>query len=189
MDTELTDWQSKKLLRLFDLFDNDGDEIVDEAEFQGALERLQFASGWPESSRVLSHTTGRWKVFSKQLFQNSPLLTSEKWLETSRIFLAKDRQARASENTHRGTLEELAQLLFLLLDRDRNSLIDYSEFLLFYYAIGLKDQDAESSFEKFDTDRDGSISKTEMEDMILEFFHGAEPGRHGDWLFGPPPKG
>ena len=188
MNTELTGWQSKKFLRLFDLFDNDGDEIVDEAEFQSALEGLLLESGWPENSRVLSHITGRWKVLSKGFFLDSPRLTSEKWLIHLRSFLAEDRRARASEQAHRGLLEELAQLLFLLLDRDRNSLINYSELLIFYYALGLTDQDAESCFEKFDTDRDGSISKTEMEDMILEFFHGAAPGKHGDWLFGPPPE-
>ena len=43
-------------------------------------------------------------------------------------------------------------------------------------------------FDKLDTDQDGFIKKTEMEDLALAFFHGAEPGGHADWLFGPPPK-
>lgn len=187
MKAELTAWQAKKLRELFDLFDNDGNGTIDEAEIDGALERLLLDTGWPDGSRVVSHVSGRWKRFVQSLFSDSPHLTAQKWLEKMAVFLAADREHRKSGSAHRGALEEFAQLLFLLLDRDRNSKIDYQEFLIFFYAFGRNDSHAETAFEKLDTDQDGFIQKTELEDMTLEFFHGGEPGSHGDWLFGPPP--
>jgi Ca2+-binding EF-hand superfamily protein len=188
MKAELTEWQKTKFAALFDLFDNDGNGTVDETEIDGAMERLQVDTGWPEHSRVLSHVTARWKIFLQSLFTDSPLLTEKKLQEYLGRLLAADRQKRSENAEYRGSLEEVAQLLFLLLDRDRNSKIDYDEFLIFFYALGCNDRNAEESFEKLDTDGDGFLQKSEFEDMTLEYFHGAEPGSHGDWLFGPPPE-
>ena len=115
------------------------------------------------------------------------MLSEQKWLDFLGRFLRDDRENRTEDPGYRGGLEELAQLLFLLLDRDRNSLIDYQEFLIFFYALGRKDSHAEDSFEKIDTDEDGFLSKSEVEDMTLAYFHSAQPGSAGDWLFGPPP--
>lgn len=187
MKAELTDWQAKKFRTFFDLFDTDGNQTIDEAELDGGMERLQIDTGWPEHSRVLSHVTARWKIFLRSLFQDTPVLTEQKWLDYVARYLQKDRQQRSENPGHRGGLEEFAQLLFLLLDRDRNSKIDYQEFLILFYALGRHDSDAEEAFEKLDTDQDGFLQKSELEDMTLEFFHGSEPGSHGDWLFGPPP--
>lgn len=187
MKVELTEWQVKKFVSLFDLFDIDGDQVVDETELDGAMERLQVDTGWPENSRVLSHVTARWKVFLRALFSDSPHLTEQKWLDILGRYLENDRQKRSENSEHRGSFEEVAQLLFLLLDRNRDSKIDLQEFLIFFYAMGRNDSQAEESFEKLDTNEDGFLEKSEMEDMTLEYFHGAEPGSHGDWLFGPPP--
>lgn len=188
MSSDLTPWQVKKFRSLFDLFDSDGNGSADESELDGAMERLQMETRWPENSRVLSHVNARWKVFLRGLFLDSPILSEEKWLEYTGRFLVRDRQMRVDNPDHRGGLEELAQLLFLLLDRDRNSKIDYQEFLIFFYALGRKDRHAEDCFEKLDTDGDGFLSKSEMEDLTLAYFHSAEPGGAGDWLFGPPPE-
>lgn len=187
MSAEMTEWQKKKLSALFDLFDSDGDQSIDETELEDSMERLQIETGWPESSRVLSHVTARWKGFLQNLFAQTPYLTEQKWLDLISRYLAKDRQSRSANPAHRGGLEEFAQLLFLLLDRDRNSMIDLKEYQMFFYALGLDSLQAEECFEKLDTDEDGFLKKTEFEDMTLEFFHGAKSGSHGDWLFGTPP--
>jgi Ca2+-binding EF-hand superfamily protein len=187
MSSELTSWQASKFKDLFDLFDSDGKGTTDESELEAAMERLQLDTGWPENSRVLSHVKARWNVFMRGLFRDSPILSEQRWLDFLGKFLKQDRERRAEDSNHRGGLEELGQLLFLLLDRDRNSLIDYQEFLIFFYALGRKDRHAEDSFEKLDTDEDGFLSKSEMEDMTLEYFHSTQPGSVGDWLFGPPP--
>ena len=187
MKTELSKWQKEKFSALFDLLDNDGDDRVDETEFEGMLDRLLIDTGWPENSRVTHHVSARWRVFSASLFKDSPHLSEQKWLEYLRAFLEKDRAQRVKTDGYKGPIEETAQLLFLVLDRDRNSEIDYQEFLLLFYALGHKDSAAEQSFEKLDSDGDEALQKDEVRDMTLEYFHGTEPGSAGDWLFGPPP--
>ncbi|MCA9781455.1 MAG: hypothetical protein KC800_32280, partial [Candidatus Eremiobacteraeota bacterium] len=112
MSSELTPWQVKKFKTLFDLFDNSGNGTADESELDGAMERLQLDTGWPENSRVLSHVTARWKIFMRGLFVDSPLLTEQKWLDYMGRYLEKDRSNRAENPDFRGGLEELAQLLF-----------------------------------------------------------------------------
>ncbi|MFA5508132.1 MAG: hypothetical protein WC314_08785 [Vulcanimicrobiota bacterium] len=187
MSSQLTPWQVKKFKDLFDLFDNDGSGTTDETELDGLMERLQVDTGWPEHSRVLSHVSARWKLFLRSVFSGSPILTEQRWLEYLGRYLQKDRESRSRDANFRGALEELAQLMFLLLDRDRNSLIDYQEFLIFFYALGRNDHQADECFEKLDTDQDGFLSKREIEDMTLEYFHNIQPASSGDWLFGPPP--
>lgn len=187
MKKPLSDWQREKLVALYDLFDNDGDGTIDETEFEGLLERIRVDTGWPEESRVMSHVAARWRLFLRALFGNSPHLSETRWLDHFSRFLIADREARVEDTAYRGPVEEMAHLLFMMLDRDRNGEIEPEEFLIFFYAIGRNDADAEASFAKLDQNQDGLLQREEVEDMALEFFHSIEPGSSGDWLFGPPP--
>jgi Ca2+-binding EF-hand superfamily protein len=187
MSTVLSEWQREKLRGLFELLDNDGDGRLEEAELQTMLERLRFSTAWPESSRVVWHVDARWKLFLRALFSNSTGLDMDHWLDFFARFLQRDRENRVQEKAYRGPLEELAHLLFLMLDRDRDHQIDPQEFLLFFYALGRRDQDAEQSFQHLDRNGDGVLHRNEVEDLALEFFHSTDPGSSGDWLFGPPP--
>ena len=187
MSTVLSEWQQEKLRSLFDLLDNDGDGRLEEAELQTMLERLRFDTGWPESSRVAWHVDARWKLFLKALFADKIGLTRDHWLDFFARFLEQDRRNRVNVKAYRGPVEEMAHLLFMMLDRDRDHQIDPQEFLLFFYALGRRDDDAEQSFQRLDLDGDGVLHRDEVEDLALEFFHSTEPGSSGDWLFGPPP--
>jgi hypothetical protein len=187
MKSELSDWQQQKLRGLFDLLDNDGDGRLEESEMLGMLERLRFDTGWPESSRVVWHVEARWKLFLRSVFAAKTGLSCDDWVDYFGKFLQADRSNRVSSAAYRGPVEEMAHLLFLMLDRDRNDQIDPQEFLLFFYALGRKDSDAEESFERLDRNGDGVLRRSEVEDLALEFFHSTEPGSLGDWLFGPPP--
>lgn len=188
MSSALSHWQKEKLRSLFELLDNDGDGRLEEGELLTMLERLRIDTGWPESSRVVWHVDARWKLFLKSLFVARTGLDCERWLEHFDLFLQHDRDARVGAgSSYRGPVEEMAHLLFLMLDRDRNDGIDPQEFLLFFYALGRRDHDATECFQHLDRNADGILSRGEVEDLALEFFHSAEPGSSGDWLFGPPP--
>ena len=107
MSSELTSWQVCKFKSLFDLFDSNGNGTTDESELEGAMERLQLDTGWPENSRVLSHVKARWKVVLSCVFRDSPILSEKKWLDFLGKFLEQDRERRAEDPNHRGGLEEL----------------------------------------------------------------------------------
>ncbi len=186
MKNGLSSWQREKFLQLFDILDNDGDSSLDENDLEFLFERLRISTGWPEASRVASHVGARWKRLVNILFTAKTHLTQDSWLEHCERFLAKDRESRVQQSNYRGPIEEMAQLLFLVLDRDRNSLIDPTEFFLFFDAIGRGSSAAEESFGYLDRNQDGYLQRNEVEDMALEFFHSTEPGSSGDWLFGPP---
>lgn len=188
MRGELSSWQQEKLGVLFDLLDNDGDGRLEENELQSMLDRLWVDTGWPESSRVVRHVQSRWRSLLDTLFSERSGLTRGNWLAALSRALSSDCQRRLAQESYRGPVEEFAQLLFMLLDRDRNGEIDPEEFLLFFYTIGRRDEEAEQSFRQLDLDGDGVLSKREVEDLALEFFHSCEPGSSGDWLFGPPQK-
>jgi Ca2+-binding EF-hand superfamily protein len=188
MSSSLSDWQNSKLQGLFDILDNDGDGRLEEAELETMLEQLRIDTGWPESSRVVGHVMARGKLFFSSLFRDRTGLGSQDWLEYFSDFLEKDRNARVGATAYRGPVEEMAHLLFLLLDRDRNDGIDPHEFLLFIYALGRRDGEADESFQHLDRNGDGMLQRGEVEDLALEFFHSTEPGASGDWLFGPPPR-
>lgn len=187
MLSELSSWQQAKLRDLFRRLDNNGDGRLEEGELRGILERLWVDTGWPESSRVVSHVEARWRRFLKSLFLTRTGLDENDWLNHFDHFLKYDRERRVASEAYRGPVEELAHLFFLLLDRDRDDGVDPLEFSLFFYALGHRDEDTRACFERLDRNGDGSLQRGEVEDMALEFFHGSEPGASGDWLFGPPP--
>lgn len=188
MTSALSEWQKEKLHGLFEILDNDGDGRLEEGELQTMLERLRIDTGWPESSRVVWHVEARWKLFLKSLFAAKTGLDSSDWLAYFGEFLQRDRDSRVGANAYRGPLEEMAHLLFLMLDRDRDDRIDPHEFLLFFYALGRRDSDAQECFQRLDRNGDGVLKREEVDDLALEFFHSTEPGSSGDWLFGHPPK-
>lgn len=185
MQSELSSWQQEKLGFLFDLFDNDGDGRLEENELVTVVDRLWLETGWPENSRVVRHVCSRWKAMTARLFRERTSLTREHWLEALAQTLSRDRENRMKAESYRGPVEEFAQMLFMLLDRDRNGQIALEEFLLLFYALGQRDEDAEEIFQRLDLDGDGALSKREIEDLALEFFHSPKPGNSGDWLFGP----
>ncbi len=187
MRSELSPWQQAKLRDLFGKLDNDGDGRLEEGELRGVLERVWVDTGWPESSRVVSHVEARWRRFLQALFQAKTGLSEGDWLDHFGAFLKADREGRVGSEGYRGPVEELAHLFFLLLDRDRDNGVDPLEFSIFFYALGHRDEATRTCFERLDRNGDGSLQRDEVEDMALEFFHGSEPGASGDWLFGPPP--
>ena len=188
MRGKLSDWQITKLSALFELLDSDGDGRLEENELKAVLERLRVETGWPAGSRVTRHVEARWQTLLTRLFTGRSTLTCAHWLDTFAQTLSKERELRIASESYRGPVEEFAQLLFLLLDQDRNGEIAPEEFLLFIYAIGRHDRDGQQSFLQLDVDGRGTLRKGNVEDLALEYFHSAEQGSAGDWLFGPPPE-
>ena len=188
MSSSLSEWQVEKLQGLFDILDNDGDGRLEESELETMLDQLSIDTGWPESSRVVGHVMARGRIFFRSLFSEKTALSGTDWLEYFAAFLERDRKNRLESAGYRGPVEEMAHLLFLLLDRDRNDAIDPQEHLLFIYALGRRDGEADESFQRLDLNGDGVLQRGEVEDLALEFFHSTEPGSAGDWLFGRPPR-
>lgn len=186
--TEISSWQERKIESLFVLLDNDGNGRLEEPEMLSMLERLWLDAGWSETSRVVGHLSGRWKALLDRLFARRTSVTLADWRELIQRALLEDRSRRLAQASYRGPLEEVAQLLFLVLDRDRDHGIDEVEFSLFFHALGHGHEDSLNCFQRLDKNQDGRLERQELEDLILDFFHGTEPGGHGDWLFGPPPR-
>ena len=84
--------------------------------------------------------------------------------------------------------DRLLALIHEAQARARAGEIAPEEFLLFIYAIGRHDRDGQQSFLQLDVDGRGTLRKGNVEDLALEYFHSAEQGSAGDWLFGPPPE-
>lgn len=188
MKGELTKWQVEKMVGLFDLLDNDGDHTIDETDLDFVMERLLLFTEWPENSRVFARVLARWKTLLETLFADSLLLTEQKWVEQISGYLKKESDRHSKDANYSGIIEEIGDLLFLILDRDRDKKIGYEDFLLFFDAIGQNERDAEECFEKIDSDEDGSIPKTEFIELLRDFFQGDSAGEPSDWMFGVPPN-
>lgn len=180
MKAELSPWQAEKIGNLFDLFDADCDGSLDEQELLDCLERLRVDLGWPETSRVYSHVTARWKLFLRHLFKDSPVLTRKRWVSLVGRSLAGGSTAESLTSS----LEEAAKLLVMLLDRDRDQRLKPEDFHHFFRALSSSEQEAEDAFERLDSTGDGALTELEMQVYLREYFCGKEPGSAGDHLFG-----
>ncbi len=185
MKAELSAWQAEKIGKLFDLFDTDCDGCLDENELLASLERLRVDTGWPETSRVFSHVTGKWKLFLRALFQDSPVLNRQRFLTFMARFLNKAGNNGTSSSDGRRPLEESAKLLVMLLDRDRDNRLVPEDLHIFFRALGQSEAEADQAFEHLDPEESGYLPLEDVEKHLQEFFLSEEPGATGDWLFGP----
>lgn len=179
----LTDLQRKKLTRYFRVYDVDDNNRIGPGDFERVVESVRILHGLatnsPGHQGLRDGFLRRWESLRKSADadQDGSVDLAE-WLDYWDHLIETDEQYEAE-------VTEIAARLFEIFDADEDGLLGADEFCDFYGVYGLPSALARRVFLDLDLDGNAVISRTELMEMVHQFYRGTDPNAPGNQLFGP----
>ena len=179
----LTDFQKKKLGRLFAVLDADHNNQLERRDYTEVVSNLVRIHGWSRGSKEYSTAEalylGIWDKLKALADANGDGKVS---LEE---FLEFHAQMLSTPEMYQQITVGTVDLLFEAFDRDRDGHLMRDDFRDFFDAYRIQDHAAaDEAFAKLDTSGDGNISKEEAMQRVQEYYFSNDPAAGGNWLFG-----
>lgn len=178
----LTDFQKKKLSRLFAVLDADHNNQLERSDYTGVVSNLARIHGWAQGSPQYAKAEGLYLTIWDKLKtladqDGDGKVTLDEFLEFHALMLS-------TPEMYEQITVETVELLFGAFDRDRDGQLSRDDFRDFFDAYGIRDKAADEAFQKLDTSGDGQISKEEALQRVQEYYFSNDPAAAGNWLFG-----
>ncbi len=171
----------KKAARQFELFDADGNGLLQRDDLDRVTGNLATAVGIyvgsNEYSSIQARYSALWEIIEDLDVDQDGKVTLDEW------FSALERISQADED-YDLTFGRMAEVLFHLFDTDQDGFISPFEFTSWLTAHGVSPTDAEKSFSAISKDG-GSISRGRMLQLTSDFIRSDDPSKEGNMLFGP----
>jgi len=177
----LTDLQTKKLTRYFQVYDIDDDGTIEASDFERIIENVRMLHGEDGNGQVELGGAYRelWhRISSAADGDRDGGVDLDEWLAYWQVTLEHD--ARYQEE-----VLGLTNRLFTVFDLDEDGTIGRSEFSDFYGIFGLSVDLAETVFKTLDANEDGFITRDELLEASGEFFRSNNVESKGNVLYGP----
>ena len=179
----LSDLQTKKLTRYFQVYDVDDDGCIDAADFERVVENVRVLRGEDDRSAAYQalHDAymGRWESLrSLADGDRDGGVDIDEWLAYWQLTLEDDDRYEAEVGA-------ITDRFFTVFDLDENDSIGVDEFSDFYGVFGLGVDLARTVFRELDANRDGVITRDELLEISRQFYRGTDIEAPGNVLFGP----
>ena len=181
----LTEFQTKKLTRLFRLYDTDDDGFIGKADYERAAGNLcrahRYAAGSAEYQGLHGVYMAAWEGLRRMADRDGD----------DRVSLAEHLAGYDAMLGGAGpeAFVRIAQMSTVLADQDKDGKVSRDEMttLLVAWADGAVDEaGAHAAFGKMDLDGDGFVSPEDMRVIVTEYFTSEDPDARGNWMVGPP---
>jgi Ca2+-binding EF-hand superfamily protein len=173
----LSELQTRKITRLFNALDADGNGYFEATDLDLLAERLGEGRS-PEQAAAL-------REMYRKLWERSAPHTRDGRIDLDG-FLQHQSGLLGSPEAFDNTLRPFTAFMIQVIDSDGDGLLSPAEMEHFYRAYRVGDAAlARATFQKLDIDGDGYISREEMAQHIRDFFLSSEETAPGNELFGP----
>jgi Ca2+-binding EF-hand superfamily protein len=172
----------RKLTKRFELMDADGNGYLQRNDYEALGRRLVlgFAES-PESAKgraVIDSYVAFWDEFISRIDTDGDGRVGRdefiNWVEHNVV------DGDAFDSAYRPHLTAVVDLC----DINDDGTVDRGEFTRLLELYGVSPDDASQSFDRIDTDDDGSLTVDEMIEAGRDFYLSSETGTSGDALFG-----
>jgi len=175
----LTQFQQRKLAKMFDLYDVNRDGYIEAADYARVGEGFATGTGCAPGSADFEKLRATYLGFWEQLRQAADAdhdgkVTREEFMASYETLLAM-----------RETIAGVSQAILQMTDRDGDGKISHAEFAANLQAYGVDAPAAAEAFRHLDRDGDGFIDTDELLQNVDEFFYGEDENAPGNWLVGP----
>lgn len=178
----LTEFQKKKLNKVFQNHDFDSNGVLEKADFEGLVTNLcQFRNYHKESSEYKNLESNYMKIWSE--LQKVADANSDNKITLDEWFTCFD-SILATEDSYNQVIGPIINLLFNIADVDGKGQINQEEFKVWAQNWNLSESEASESFLKIDGNGDGILDKQEFKQLYYELFCSDDPSAFGNWVAG-----
>ena len=178
----LTELQKRKLTRLFNWHDSNGNGYLEVEDYQQMVKNLGEIMGWgpgmPEYDELYMRFMFAWSgllTFGDRSGDNRVSL--DEWLEYMDTILGSPEGAER-------TINSTATIIADMLDVNRDGKISPEEYRLFYRAYNIEEDLVSDVFPRLDTNGDGFLSRNEVYALVGDFYRSDDPKSPGNWIVG-----
>lgn len=179
----LTDFQKKKLGRLFAVLDSDHNGQLERNDYTTIVANLARIHGWqpgsPEYSAVESLYMTIWgNLKALADVDNNGQVSMDEFVDFHSQMLSTPEMY---DQITIGTVD----ILFEAFDRNGDGKLSREDFGDFFSAYNILDKAVtDEAFQKVDVTGKGEITKDEALERVKEFYFSSDPAAAGNWLFG-----
>ncbi|MEM7413868.1 MAG: EF-hand domain-containing protein [Gemmatimonadota bacterium] len=176
----LSDLQTKKLTRYFQVYDIDDDGRIEQSDFESIIENVRMLRGSGAHSDTLRLAyMSRWnRLRAAADMDGDQSVDLDEWLAHWQLILEDDERFEKEA-------QAITDRLFRVFDLDEDDAIGPAEFADFYGVFGLSVDLARTVFQELDTNEDGIITRAELLQHSKDFYRGDDSEAAGNLLFGP----
>lgn len=179
----MSDLQRKKMTRLFEVMDVNGDGFLEEADYTRRADVFADQRGWAHDSahyrEHLDFNREDWRALREFADRDGDgRVTRDEFLAFAEDLLADLQAVEAYAYTD-------ALLLFKAMDADDDGRITAEEYARYLQIYGLDASLAEDFFRRADLDHDGYITHWELVEAMRDFLLAPHPEAAGNYLYGP----
>lgn len=197
-DTELTEFQTRKLLHEFHtFFDLNKDGTLEWKDFDMAREKVCSLSGWKVGTDKFMKTqelfTEIWRRLQDEGDEDlDGKITAEEWLAMWQKFhkecvLQAKKEKKGEEDAPvkiPDWLERYVQYKFHLYDRTGDGVIDSEEFEYVLSDFGVSPKDARNCFLLFSNNNEHKVDFEYFRNLSAEYYRSADPSALGNFITG-----
>jgi hypothetical protein len=175
----LTDVQKKKLRHLFGVMDSNRDGRVEWADYERIAKNIADTRGYGPGSDGYGELMGQYKYGWEQAapFADGSGMDLNKWLEYNDALLG-------TPGIYDTLVRPAAAMIFDAFDLDGDQKVSVDEWREFFRCYSVDPAEADNCFGKYDLNGDGYVSRSELVDLVGQFYLSSDPDAPGNLLFG-----
>jgi hypothetical protein len=183
----LTEFQKRKLMKLFSMYDAQNLGVLKLADFEQLAQQLAALRGWKPGTpayesnlnQYLLLQWNRMRAAIKQKLHHAKdsCVSLEEWFAYYNIVL--------NDKTYQEELKLLTEAVFYVVDADESGQLDKGEWTALFRVYNLPVIYVDETFARIDRDGDDVLSKEEVLSTFQVFLYSNEPEQSGNYMFGP----
>lgn len=178
----LSSLQTKKLTNLFNLYDTDGNGLLEESDYVRVAQNAARAIGYqPDTAEYATLYAGYMGIWQGVRQLADPDNTGQLTLAT---FLNGYAHLISQRELFAAVILGMAKTMIELQDRNKDGKVEQDEHMAYAMAHNISHAAALESFRRLDRNGDGFLTRAELEQNIEEFFVSDDPAAPGNWLLG-----
>ena len=179
----LTELQSRKLLKLFCMYDGDRNGFLVQQDFEKIVDRLAKVKNLGARSPKILALKERFVVVWKSLLAKADVSGDKKICLNE--WMAYYADVLGDETKYTQEVQALMKLIFEVFDTNGDGQINQEEWAALFQIYNIHPAYAPPAFEQLDENQDGVLSQAEILALVDDFFCGDTADSVANSMFGP----